>query len=436
MSAPIFDSFGAAADETASERSGKVVVTSPEIAGGASTSLGRNRDYVLLWSGQVVSSVGSRVSLVAFPLLLLLVSHSPAQAGLVTALRGIPYVVLMLPAGALIDRWDRKRVMVLWDSLRAVALGSVALGVLLGRLTLAQICVVALIDGVGEVFFGLAHVSAIPRVVPKEQLSAASALDQAMDSMAWLLGPSLGGVLFGLAPGLPFLIDAISYVCSVVTLLSIRTRFQGDRAPQPMTVSRLLRETGEGLLWLWREPVLRFLAILTGVLMTCVAGYTLLVIVVAQRMHASDAMIGLVLGAGGIGGLVGALITEPLRRRLGFRRLLIVSAWAWALTWPPFAFAPNPLVLGLTLGASFVCVPLFLATQFSYRLAVIPDALQGRVSGVFRIIAFGSTPLGLAMTGLLLQRFGPVVTVLATFVPQLALAILTGLNRRLRMEER
>ncbi|HEX6121698.1 MAG TPA: MFS transporter [Ktedonobacterales bacterium] len=399
------------------------------------TPLWHNRDYLLLWGGQIVSSVGSRVSLVALPLLLVFLTHSLAQAGLVAALQGVPYVLLTLPAGALIDRWDRRRVMIVCDAARAVALGSVPLAAALGRLSLAQLCLVALADGIMEVFFGLAEVSALPRVVPNEQLAAAGAQSQVTGSLSWLLGPALGGVLFGITPGLPSLADSLSYLCSVLTLLGIRTRLQGERTAAPMTARGLWDEVRAGLRWLWRAPALRFVAVLTGVLMICAAGYTLLVIAIGQHLHASDAQIGLVLGAGGVGGLVGALVAGPLMRRFGFRRVLLWSAWAWALTWPPFAFAPNMLTLGVILAASFVCVPIYQATQFSYRMMSIPDELQGRVSGVFRLIAFGSAPLGLALTGLLLERWGAVVAVLVTFAPQLLVVLIATWHRGLKVEE-
>jgi MFS family permease len=398
-------------------------------------SLWRNRDYLLLWGGQIVSAVGSRVSLVALPLLLVYLTHSLAQAGLVAALQGAPYVLLTLPAGALIDRLDRQRVMIVCDAVRAVALGSVPLAAALGHLSLAQLCLVALTDGTMEVFFGLAEVSALPRVVPKEQLAAAGAQSQITGSLSWLLGPALGGALFGVAPGLPFLADSLSYLCSVLSLLFIRTRFQEERTAAPATARGLWDEMRAGLRWLWRAPALRFVAVLTGVLMIGSAGYTLLVIAIGQRLHASDAQIGLVLGAGGVGGLVGALVAGSLMRRFGFRRTLLWSAWAWALTWPPFAFAPNMLALGVILAASFVCVPIYLATQFSYRMRSIPDELQGRVSSVFRLIAFGSAPLGLALTGLLLERWGIVVAVLVTFAPQLLVVLIATRHRGLRIEE-
>lgn len=115
-------------------------------------ALWRNRDYNLLWSGQAVSSIGTQASTLAFPLLLLALTHSPAQAGLASALRALPYVVFSLPAGALVDRWDRKRMMLVSDALRALALGSIPVALALGHLTTTQIYLVSLIEGSLYVF--------------------------------------------------------------------------------------------------------------------------------------------------------------------------------------------------------------------------------------------------------------------------------------------
>src|SRR5450432_2324152 len=115
-------------------------------------SLWRNRDYMLLWTGQLVSSVGSQVSQLAFPLLILALTHSPAQAGLAGALRALPYLIFSLPAGALIDRWDRKRVMILSDIVRGLALGSIPLAFALGNLTILQLYIVSTIEGTFFVF--------------------------------------------------------------------------------------------------------------------------------------------------------------------------------------------------------------------------------------------------------------------------------------------
>src|ERR1051326_2639922 len=184
--------------------------------------LWRNRAYLLLWGGQAVSSIGGEASQLALPLLILTLTHSPAQAGFASALRSLAYLLLGLPAGALIDRWDRKRTMILCDVGRALALGSIPLALALHQLTMLQIYLVSLIEGILFVFFGLADSAALPRVVAKTQLPAATAQNEVTDGIVTLIGPSLGGALFGLASTLPFLADAVSYAASVVDRKSTR----------------------------------------------------------------------------------------------------------------------------------------------------------------------------------------------------------------------
>src|SRR6266496_4520067 len=178
-------------------------------------SIWRNRDFMLLWSGQAVSLVGTGITQTAFPLLVWDLTHSAAQVGLVGGLGALPYVFLSLLAGALVDRWDRKRVMILCDMGRALNLMSVLAALMLGHLTVIQLCINALVEGTFFVFFNLAEVACLPRVVAKEQLPAATAQNESTMGMTTLLGPLLGGALYGLQQALPFLADAISYVVSV-----------------------------------------------------------------------------------------------------------------------------------------------------------------------------------------------------------------------------
>jgi MFS family permease len=391
--------------------------------------LWRHRDYMLLWSGQVVSSVGTFVSQLAFPLLVLALTHSPAQAGLVGGLRGLPYALFILPAGALVDRWNRKRVMIVCDAGRAIALGSIPLALLLGHLSLIQLYSVALIEGTLFTFFNLAETACLPQIVSKDQLTGAVAQFSAIDSVSGMLGPSLGGMLYSIGRAVPFLTDAISYVVSVLSLFFIEARFQEERAVERL---HLWKEIGEGLSWLWHHPVLRFVAILTCGLILPVSGYALIIIVLAQMQHATSIEIGLILASSGVGSIVGAMIVTPLRRRFGFGKMMIASCWLWALTWLFFAIAPNPLLLVMATGLSFIVVPMYMTLHFSYRLSVIPDHLQGRVNSVFRLIAFGSEPIGLALTGLLIQAVGPVKAVLILFVPQLVCATVATLSKHFR----
>jgi MFS family permease len=391
--------------------------------------LWRNRDYMLLWSGQMVSSVGTRVSQLAFPLLVLALTGSPAQAGLIAAMRGLPYALFILPAGAMVDRWDRKRVMILSDLGRLLALGSIPVAYQLGHLSIVQLYIVALIEGTLFTFFNLSETACLPQVVPKDQLGSAVAQNSMVDSVSGMIGPSFGGILYGLGRAVPFLSDAISYCASVISIFFIRARFQEKRDAKPL---RLWTEIGEGLSWLWHAPVIRFIALLTGGLILPVAGYGLILIVLAQSQHASPFVIGLILASGGVGSIIGAMFVGPLQRRFRFGTLMIVGTWMWALTWLLFALAPNPLMLGVATALSFIVVPIYMSLQFSYRLSVIPDHLQGRVNSVFRLLAFGSEPVGLALTGFLLQWIGPVPTVLVLFAPQLVLAIVATFSRHFR----
>ena len=391
--------------------------------------LWRNRDYVLLWSGQMISSVGTRVSLLAFPLLVLAITHSPAQAGLIAALRGLPYALLILPAGALVDRWNRKRAMILCDIGRFVALGTIPVALILGHLTIVQLYIVSLVEGTLFTFFGLAEMAGLPHVVSKEQLPTAAAQGMVIDSVSELIGPSIGGALYSIGRAIPFLMDAISYGASVLSLFCIKAKFQEKRDAAQL---HLWVDIKEGLSWLWQQPLLRFLALLTGGMVAPVIGYSLILIVIAQSQHASAFTIGVIFACGGVGSILGALLVTPLQKWFSFGKLMIGSTWIWAVTWLLFAIAPNPLVLGIVTAVSFIIVPIFLSVQFGYRLALIPDQLQGRVNSVFRLIAYGSEPIGLAVTGILLQAFGPVTTVAVLFVPQFILSIAATFNKGLR----
>jgi MFS family permease len=393
-------------------------------------SLWLNLDYMLLWSGQIVSNVGTQVSTLAFPLLILALTNSPAQAGFAGALRALPYVIFSLPAGALIDRWDRKRVMILCDTGRALSMASIPVALVLGHLTILQLYLVSLIEGTLFVFFNIAEAACLPRVVPKEQLPAATAQNMATDGITVLLGPSLGGALYSAGRLLPFVVDAVSYVVSVISLFFIKVKFQKERVAARRN---LWVEIREGLSWLWHQPLIRFIAILTGGNNLISSGYVLIIIVLAQQQqHASSFTIGLIFAVGGIGGILGALIATSLQKRLSFAQAIIGTSWVFALCIPLYAIAPNPLVLGIITAATFVSGPVYNVVQFSYRSAIIPDELQGRVNSVFRLIAFGGQPLGLALTGLLIENIGVIPAILVDSVGMIILAVAATVNTHVR----
>ena len=383
-------------------------------------SLWRNRNFLILISGQGISLTGTQITQVTLPLLLLSLTKSPAIAGLIAAIGSLSLLIFCLPAGALVDRWDRKRVMMICDTVSTFGLSSLALALLFNRLTLLHIALVAFCNESLGIFFSLANSAALPTVVDSDQVPQALSINETVYSTAGTVGPALGPLLFGVGRALPFLADALSTATSVISLFFVRVNFQQERQA---TKVALWVDIWEGATWLWQHKLIRFLALLTFGLMAPCSGYLLIIDVMATRLHADTATLGLILAGGGIGSIIGAVSAGPLYRLLGLTRLIIGSVWFWALGWLLYAFAINPLMLGMVNIVSFIIVPIYMVLQTSIRMKLTPDHLRGRINAVFRLIAFGSQPIGLALSGILLQYLGPVKTVVILFIPQLILAL-------------
>lgn len=395
----------------------------PSIAVSPAAPLWRNRDYMLLWTGQLVSSLGSGISGIAFPLLILALTGSPAEAGFAGGLAGLPYVLFSLPAGALVDRWNRKRVMILCDTCRALSLASVPLAAAFWHLTVTQLFVNATIEGTLFTFFNIAEVAALPRVVSKEQLPSASAQNEASQFATGLVSPPLGGFIFGtLGHTVPFLFDAISYSASVISLLFVRTTFQTERAPR---VSSIRAEILEGLRWLWGHSLIRTIAFVTAGLNFAGNATFLIIIIIARNQGAPAYAIGGMVALASIGGLVGSLVAPRIQRRFSFGHVIVASVVVQALLFPLFIVAPNPFVLGAVFGLLAPANPIYNAVQLGYRLSVIPDALQGRVNSAIRLIAWGVIPLGVSLSGVLIEWIGarPTVAAFACWMAILALVV-------------
>jgi len=401
---------------------------------GAVVPLWRNRDYMLLWGGQVVSVLGGGISGIAFPLLVLALTHSPAQAGLVGAFGGLPYLVLSLPAGALVDRWDRKRVMILCDVGRGINAATVPVAAATISLHMPQLYLNAVVEGTLFVFFNVAEVAALPRVVPTEQLPKASGQNEAASFASALVAPPLGGFLFqALGRTIPFLADAISYGASVVSLLLITSAFQGERV---LETASLRSEIKAGLVWLWRQPLIRFIAVLTGGLNFAGNAVYLIVIILARQEGVSPAVIGVMLAIASLGGFVGSLAAPYFQRRFGFGQVVIATVWVQALLFPLFAVTTSPYLLGAIFAGVTLCGPIFNAVQLSYRLSIIPDELQGRVNSAVRLVTYGSIPPGIALAGILIQGIGARSAILVYAGVMVVLALATVANPQVRHAQR
>jgi MFS family permease len=372
-------------------------------------SLWRNRDYLLLWlGGQVVSSLGTGISQLAFPLLILAETHSPAAAGIAGALQQLPLLLFSLPAGALVDRWDRKRVMLLCTLGLLLCLASIPVALLVGRLTLAHIYIVAFAIGSFTVFYRLAYFATLTRLVPKEQMPTAVAQDEAAYSTVSLLAPSFSGWLFSIKRLLPFVADAVSYVVLLGALLLMRSPLQGERQAGK---TKLLRDIGEGIRWLWGNRLLRWLSVLAGYIELLLSGSVLIVLVIAQQHGISSALVGIILGVGGLGNMAGAVLGAQAQRRAPFGWALRGALLGYLLAWPLYGFATSALFLGTVMVGYSLVDSIAAVLIVSYRLTAVPEHLQGRVSSVYRLIPYGMTALGQVLIGISLQQFGVLPTV-------------------------
>lgn len=394
------------------------------------SSLWLNRDFMLLWGGQVISTLGTQSSTVVYPLLVLAITNSPAAAGIAGALGTIPYLLFSLPAGAMIDRWDRKRVMIVCDIGRGLAVGSVALAILFNFLTIWQVYIVALIDGSLFVLFNIAELAAVTRVVPKEQLPQATGQNEAAFGVVSITAPSFGTFLYGtLGRSAPFIFDAVSYAVSILSLFFIRTPFQTERA---VATRNLRAEIMEGLSWLWNQPVIRHLAFLAGGVNLATSSAPLISIVLAKKMGAGDAQIGLIFSIAGIGGIIGSVIGGQIQKRLTFGQAINMVIWCLTLLYTMYAVVPHFFLLGVVSALGFLLITIYNVVGISYRLALIPENLQGRVNSAFRLLAFGFRPLGMALSGFLLEHAGTTPTILLISLWLLAFACLTALNSDIR----
>lgn len=375
--------------------------------------LRRNRDFVLLQSGQLLSNVGTQTTQIAYPLLVLALTHSPAKAGVVAFARALPLWLFALPAGLAADRFSRKRLMIISDIARTATVTGLGVAVLVHHAAFWEIPVVAFVEGAGAALFGGAQMGAMRSVVPKPQLPMATNVLTARIAIVRLAGPPLGGVLFGIAPSLPFFTDAGSYAASTGSLLAMRTPFQEvrERESAPMLHSLL-----EGLRFLWSSPFLRTIVGIFTLSQIVFPGVSLALVVIAKRQGLSSGEIGALVAVFGVALLVGSVIAPVVRRLLPTRVLIVLEFWTWAgcglfLIWP------SVYVLTASVIPTALAIPTTDSIVWPYQLSLTPDRLIGRATAAVSSLTNGAGALGPLLAGFLLASVSARTTigVLAAF---------------------
>ncbi|MGN6600655.1 MAG: MFS transporter [Actinomycetes bacterium] len=401
------------------------------VAGG---SLRWRGPFGRLWGSVAVSMMGTQVSLLALPLTALAALDATAgQVALLAAAGTAPFLVLGLPAGAWVDRWPRRTVMVIADVARAALLASIPAAWALGVLTLTQLYLVAFAVGSVSVLFDVASLSALPSLVPAQQIAAANGRLEAARAVAQTSGPGLGGVLVQvLSAPLAVTVDAVSYLASAALLRGL----PAEPARQPASHREpLLRQVTAGLAFCLRHPYIRPLAVGAAWLNLSVEAFLAILLTWAVReLGLSAATVGIVLAASNVGYLLGSLLVPRLNALLGVGRSIAVGAALQVgfvvATLAHSGLAALWLTAGLAMSAAGVAI--WNVNAVSLRQATTPEAMLARMNASNRFLIWGTMPIGAALGGCLASSAGlnaaAVVTAVAaplSAVPVLLSAVLS-----------
>ena len=363
--------------------------------------LARNRGFRLLWIGQILSDTGTEAALIAYPLLILALTRSPAIAGVVGTAEMAVQLILGLPGGAISDRLDRRLTMIVCDTGRGLVLALLAVLVLLHLVTWPVVLAVAVIDGGASVLFNPSASAALPGVVADEQLERAWAATEARTYAAALAGPALGGFLFGLGRAVPFVADAVSYLVSAGCVSRIRGKFRAD---PPRERKALWREVIDGLHLVWHQPLLRAVVIQAPLINFAFNG-VIFTVTVALRQHGTPpVVIGLAQAGIGLGGLLGALIAPRVQGRLSLWQLATLVAAAGAALFGVAAVLLPSTLVALPVALTLVLAPSANAALFAAMLRAAPEDMRGRVNSTVVQAAMGLAALAPLTAGLLVEH--------------------------------
>jgi MFS family permease len=343
-------------------------------------SLWRHRDFRLLWAGQSVSELGSQVSVLAIPLVAIDGLHASTFAvGVLTSVQTLPFLLVGLPAGAIVDRLRRRPVLIAADIGRTITLGSVPVAWALSVLTLTQLYVVSAVSGVLTVFFDVAYQSYLPALVGRDSL--------------------VDGILVG-AVGAASAVaaDALSYVVSFCSLLAIRTQEERPARTAGDGGRNMRKEIREGLGFVLGEPRIRSVAGATGTSnFFGTMGLAVMLVFYRRQIHLTAGHIGILLAAGSVGGVLGAVVAGRIAARIGVGRTIL-----WTIAVCGLGAVAYPLVTPANADALIVAGGLLTSAggvayninQVSLRQALCPGPLQGRMNASVRFLVWGTMPLG------------------------------------------
>ncbi|WP_370114623.1 MFS transporter [Streptacidiphilus sp. MAP12-33] len=394
--------------------------------------LSRNRNYHVLWGSQLVSELVSQLCLIAFPLMVLAATGSAARMGGVAAVVAAARMAGGVPAGALVDRFDHRRVMLVCQGVRTVAMAGLVAVLLWHHFSLPCVLVAAAAEGLLGAAFDPAEHAALPRVVAESQLSQAVARNTTRQYVATLLGPAGAGFLFAVQRAAPFTVAVglLATSCVVLCFLDL------PRAAEPGRASAGPPEqagsVGSGFRWALGHPVIRpTLAWLTGVEL-CVSALLVVVLALSGENGLAPGALGLVMTGFGLGGLLGAAFASRLHAALPAAAVILGFPWTTAALVLVLALVPAGVPTAVVLGGIACMIPTAFTTVMTYQLTVAPEKLRGRLSGVIGLFAGGAGAVGPLLGGLLTANRGSHGSLLVLCAALAAVALGSTLSPALR----
>lgn len=377
----------------------------PRLRRGDHTRLGPS--FAKLWGAGVVSNVADGITTAALPLLAAILSRDPLTVASIAALHALPWIVFELVAGEIADRVDRRKLILFGNTVRAIGMTVLAVLVASDSIELWSLGLLAFGIGIAETLVDTTWEAIVPRIVPTEHLEVANGRSQAAEWTANEFGgPPLGGLLFAAATALPFAFNAGAYVVAALLVAAIPGTFASAQAHES-GIKAMRREIGEGIQWLWHNPIIRTLSLTAGVANLIGTAQVAVFVLFAQEiLEVGNTGFGLILAAIGIGGIIGASLAHRVEAMLGPGTMLLGSITGVMLASALIAVTSSPVAVGMALALDGFLIAIWNVTVVSLRQTLTPDDLRGRVASVSRTIAFGAGPIGAILGGILARGIG------------------------------
>ncbi len=373
---------------------------------------GLDRGYWKLWAASVISNLGDGIAQIAYPWLASLLTRNPTLVAGVAVAQRLPWMLFSLHAGAIVDRGDRRRIMVTMNAARFGVTALVAAAVVTGTMTIPLLYLTALLLGCAEVLYDNSAQTILPRIVAKDRLERANGnLWGAEMVMNQFVGPPLGGVLIALALAVPFAFDAATFGVSALLVFLIAGNYRaiGSEHGAARPRRRMRTEIGEGLRWLWNHRLLRALAVILGIMNAMSTAATATFVLFVQEVLTLDAtQFGILLTAGAIGGVLGSQLAPNVTKRIGpgpslYLTLTVGGAVANAL----IGLTSNAWLVGMMFATFSFTAVVWNVITVSLRQTIIPDHLLGRVNSVYRFFGWGMMPIGALLGGAIVAAIEP-----------------------------